>query len=80
MSMKPSVGRIVHYNDDPYPPSKGEPDNWIAALVLHVHDTEFEKGTVVNLKTYDRDGNEAFRDMVRQGTLRYQWRWPPRVE
>ena len=32
---KPSIGRIVHYNDDPYlsaqDPDGPDPDNWIAA-------------------------------------------------
>ena len=75
---KPSIGRIVHYNDDPYLPvldSDGPgPDRWLAALVVAVHNEE-----AVNLVIWDETGNRSFRSLVSHGTDRYQWRWPPRV-
>ena len=75
---KPSVGRIVHYNDDPYlnaqDPHGVGPDRWLAALIVAVHSNE-----TVNLVIWDETGGRSFRSVVAHGTGRYQWRWPPRV-
>ena len=49
---KPSICRIVQFNDDPYPSwqdsPEPDPDTWIAALVVAVHSDE-----EVNLVTWD---------------------------
>ena len=75
---KPSVCRMVQFNDDPYlsaqDPDGPDPDCWIAALVVCVHGDE-----VVDIVTWDQFGNESFKKAVDLGTDRYQWRWPPRV-
>ena len=75
---KPSIGRIVHYNDDPYLTARDSdgpgPDRWLAALVVAVHSDE-----AVNLVIWDEQGSQSFRSFVLYGTERYEWRWPPRV-
>ena len=76
---KPSVCRLVQYNDENYPPiaqdpDRPEPDNWIAAIIVCVHSDE-----VVNLVTWDPDGHQHCYSSVEFGTDRHQWRWPPRV-
>ena len=76
---KPSIGRIVHYNDENYPPiaqdpDRPEPDNWIAALIVCVHSDE-----VVKLVTWDPYGHQHCYSSVEFGTDRHQWRWPPQV-
>ena len=57
----------------PYMTAQG-PDNWIAALVVEVHNDE-----VVSLVTWDQFGNQNFHSSVELGTDHHQWRWPPRV-
>ena len=75
---KPSIGRIVHYNDEPYltaqDPDGVGLDRWLAALVVGVHSDE-----AVNLVIWDETGGRSFRSLVLYGTDRYEWRWPPRV-
>ena len=74
---KPSIGRIVHYNDDAYTWQTWqgrEPDNWLAAIICRVH-----SDTTVNLSVFDANGNTMPRTLVEMGDGRYQWRWPPRV-
>ena len=75
---EPSIGRIVHYNEDAYLtaqlPTPLEPDRWIAALVVEVN-----MDMTVNLVIWDETGGRSFRSLVSHGTDRYQWRWPPRV-
>lgn len=68
---QPSIGRIVHFRDDPYP---GEAENWCAALIIAVHGPE-----CVNLKVTDPHGAETIRTSVMMGDGLHEWRWPPRV-
>ena len=77
---RPSRGRIVQYNDDPYPnPERAagddsEPDNWIVGLIYAVHSDE-----VVSMVAWDEHGNQAKKSSIEYGDGRYNWRWPPRV-
>ena len=71
---KPSVNRLVQYRDDAFPRDGEEPENWIAAMIVHVH-----SDTMVNLALWDANGNPSARTSVDLGTDEGKWRWPPRV-
>lgn len=64
--MKPSIGRIVHYNS-----SHGT----AAAIVILVHRDE----SIVNLQVFDPSGRIRSVAAVEQGDSLGQWNWPPRV-
>lgn len=69
MSEKPSVGRIVHYRS-----STG--NECLAAMVIWVGGGEYE---LVNLHVYYRDGGQASRFAVKEGTESGDWHWPERT-
>ena len=75
---KVSIGRIVHYNDYPFPNAAGpdvpDPDCWNAAMIVCVHGDE-----TVDLIAWDQFGHQSFLRMIELGTGRHQWRWPPQV-
>lgn len=67
--MKPTIGRIVHYN-------LGTGDGEIAAqaaLVIAVHD-----GDVVSLSVCNAGGTWRTETRIAEGTDAGTWRWPPR--
>ncbi|SMF88080.1 hypothetical protein SAMN05661091_4103 [Paenibacillus uliginis N3/975] len=63
--MKPSIGRIVHFND--------EVGKTLAAVIVAVVDN------VVNLSVWNEFGHQFNVLNVRQGNEPGQWNWPPRV-
>lgn len=63
--MKPSIGRIVHYNS-----SYGV----AAAIVTHVH----TNGETVNLQVFRPDGQVKHMTCVEPGKHLGGWNWPPR--
>lgn len=65
--MKPTEGRIVHYNGGVDAPR-------IAAMVIMVHNDE-----TVNLKIFYPNGADGFLEKVKQGEGYNTWNWPPRV-
>lgn len=62
---KPSVGRIVHFNNN------GTKE---AALIVFVHNDE-----LVNLVTWNAGGTQTTRTSMRLGGEPGQWSWPERV-
>ena len=71
---KPSIGRIVHYADDAFPPKNPDKKAWCAGMIVHVHDDNR-----INLVYWDQMGDQGFREGVKLGDKKYCWRWPPRV-
>ena len=63
--MKPSIGRIVHYNSK---------NGTCAALVINVQSDE-----LIDLQVFDRDGSTRHVTSVEQGETLGMWNWPPRV-
>ena len=70
--LRPSVGRIVHYNDG-VPPA-GEASRWLAAIITYVHNE-----TMINATVFDENGIVSARTSISLGEGENQWRWPPRV-
>lgn len=64
--MKPSIGRMVHYNSSHGP---------AAATVILVH----RDGSTVDLQVFDPSGRIRHVAVVEQGDSLGQWNWPPRV-
>lgn len=71
--MKPSVGRIVHFNFD-FKHTGEETSVFNAALIVAVN----EDGTV-NLQVFYPDGKIEFLSNIQQGDAFEQWNWPQRV-
>lgn len=63
--MKPSIGRIVHYNSAVGP---------AAALVIDV-----DGAGDVTLQVFYPDGYIVLAHRIEQGTELGQWDWPPRT-
>lgn len=64
--MKPTIGRIVHYNSR---------NGSTPAIVVNVLANE----KIVDLHVFDRDGSTRFVPVVEQGDNLGHWNWPPRV-
>lgn len=67
--MKPTIGRIVHYNHD---------GRIIAGLIAKVTE-EKDKPTVVGLRLFDFDSDSPEWISCVEGTKKGQWSWPPQV-
>ena len=62
--MKPTVGRVVYYNNNS--------EHQSAAIIAYVHTDES-----VNLMVIDQNGNPSGRTSVMRGAGAYQWDWMP---
>jgi hypothetical protein len=65
--MKPSIGRIVHFNGGPNAPV-------VAAIITAVHNDE-----LVNLTIFSSVGATGGVENVKLGEGVGTWNWPPRV-
>ncbi len=75
-AMKPSIGRIVHFNNVVSSSTDKTPDTveQHAALVIGVHGD-----TCVSIVAWNEHGTQTTHRSVLQGNDANQWQWPAKV-